>query len=529
MSDRRRGATTELKGLLFSVRRRAGFVLASVGIAATAASLWMTVPLTRHLEQSTIGSSAGNHLEIAVNLVWCGRYPYLTSIVLANRNRVDLVEVALSRFGNTGVQQFVVEGAGSIDRYCAFRGDYFVMNEISMSLIEAAVFRVAPQISFAHLGTALAWLRVIAIGVFGFLLVRLGFSGLFVVCSLTAAMYLTVLLGGNALYSQYPFILPLTLLGIGAAGLCLSYEVHLRQWSLVTAAFGIGLWAGLLGNLRTSLYPGALAVGILFLLLGVIARRRSPGRLGQTRWMAFAGVSFTIGLMLFDFAFIRPIRILPASYNSSAHVIAHPLVLGLASPPNELSKREGIEWNDATGLTLAQRIAPHVSYLSAGYERALFTYYARLWANFPREMIRIYAHKFVLTTRAVADFIGSSQTDIFWSEKNGRWLGLAAWPITKPAPWLPLPLAFGGVFVVGWILGRRGHTDHAFLCCAIGIVGLLAFVESWVILGGVILWYSSLLVYCTVFVGLLAYQWLLDVTWRAVLPRALLKFSGWLG
>jgi hypothetical protein len=233
-----------------------------------------------------------------------------------------------------------------------------------------------------------------------------------------------------------------------------------------------------------------------------------------------ACVSFAAGLALFDFTFVHPIRGVPMPYNSSAHVIAHPLVLGLAAPPNELSAREGIEWKDATGLVLAQRIKPDVTFLGEGYERALFTYYRHLWAAYPREMAAIYLRKAMVTSQAVGDFIGSNEKGQFWRyEKNGRWLGLAAWPATAVAQWIPLPLAFGAMLIVGWVRGRRGEADRAFLYATFAIFGLLAFAESSAVLGGIILWYSSILLYCTVFVGLLVYQALLDVASNAVRRR----------
>src|SRR5258708_38155157 len=101
----RESVMAHTRGLLFSVPSRTGAMLVVIALSAIGASLSLTPPLTRRLELSTIGSSAGDYLEIAANLVWCGRYPYLTSTIPGNRRQVDLLEVAVATFGQQSIRQ----------------------------------------------------------------------------------------------------------------------------------------------------------------------------------------------------------------------------------------------------------------------------------------------------------------------------------------------------------------------------------------------------------------------------------------
>jgi hypothetical protein len=103
------------------------------------------------------------------------------------------------------------------------------------------------------------------------------------------------------------------------------------------------------------------------------------------------------------------------------HPVAHALVLGLAVPENDLSRREGIAWEDSVGLTLARRIDPQVVYLREGYESALFRYYFRLWAEHPWEMLGIYVEKLRVAGRSMISKLLASA------------IGPLAWPLA----WVP--------------------------------------------------------------------------------------------
>lgn len=491
-----------------------------LALAVIAASVFLVLPVDRLLGQAVIGSSSGTYLELAVNNAWCHRYSFVAS---GTATTVDLANHDVSRVGSTSIRQLIVDGAGSVPAYCGSVDQPFVMNEMSFVLVESVLLRAFPDITFAGLGRALAWLRVVLLCVFGVCLVVAGYSLVFAGGLTLAAAYLTVLVGGNALFSQYPFFVPATAVGIAVAGAFLSLGLHRRGGAWLVMSAGLGFWTGFLGNLRTSLYPEAAVAGMLFLWFAARDRREAPSTPpNRIPWLALAFGAWLLGLLVFDATYVRPVRNLPSTVNSSAHGIAHPLVLGLAFPPNALAAREGIEWNDDIGRVLAQRVDPSVSYLGAGYESALFTYYRGLWSRYPSEMFGIYFQKLANTSRSILDHLSSTEPTIFWSAKDGYWLGLSALPLAIASYAVPIPFAFAALFASGWIGWRKRDPGRAFLVSVIGLVGLLAFAESSIILGGVVLWYSSVLLLCTVFAGGLFYQWVLEQVWRlsAALWRA---------
>jgi hypothetical protein len=110
---------------------------------------------------------------------------------------------------------------------------------------------------------------------------------------------------------------------------------------------------------------------------------------------------FAVGYASFGWMLIRPLIPDGPHTNRTYHVVAHPLVLGLALPPSDLSRREGIVWNDDAGLALARRMIPEATYLGPDYERALFRYYRSLWRKYPGEMIRIYWSKLAMAGRGM--------------------------------------------------------------------------------------------------------------------------------
>lgn len=500
----------------------------TLGIGSIAVALGLCFPVTRLLAQAELGSSAAVYLELAINRAWCGRYPVLTGLIHDPTRLVDLVDHGSTRAGTLGIRQLIVARAGSLEKYCAAPGDPFVMHEVSLVAVESALLTMLPTLTFEGLAQALAWLRLILLGVFGLCLLGSGCAVLLAAGVTLAATYLTVLTGGSALFSQYPFLIPVTACGVGIAALCLSRGWHRRDWPWIVVSGGLGVWAGFAGNLRTSLFPVVIAVSALFLWMAARDRSVSRPATGALAALALAAAAWTAGLLAFDARYIRPVRQAPSTVNSSVHGIAHPLVLGLAMPPNALSAREGIEWNDGVGLILAQRIDPAVGFLGEGYERALFAYYRGLWQREPGEMAAIYLAKFHAASNATFEALSSTAEAIFWQEKDGRWLAMGAWPIQQLNRVVPLPIVFVAIVASGWIGWRRRHAGRMFLLTAIGLAGALTFIEAFVILGSVVLWYNTVLLLCTVSAGLLGYQALLVVLWpraAAVGPRIVRQIS----
>jgi hypothetical protein len=352
------------------------------------------------------------------------------------------------------------------------------------------------------LAAGLAISRLVLIWVFGWYLMRSGYSLVAGGLMIGAAVYLTLLLGGNALYSEYPFVLPTLLTGVAASGMALSSK-RSKRWLPVVAA-ALGFWAAFLGNLRTSHYPIGIAICGLFLA--------HAARTSSRRVLAVATIACVGAIVAFQQAFIRPFGDL-----RTHHVIAHPLVLGLANPPNDLSRREGIEWDDAVGLRLAKRVEPNVTFLGPTYDSVLLHYYVGLWRCHPREMARLYWRKMFVTGDSVFEFLRSTREGpgigLFWTEKNGAFLTAAASSVELPARHLTLGVMLLMMFGIGISLERKLGLAWTWPAISLGLAGALAFLEAAIILGSVALWYSAVLIFSVVFEGLLV----LELLWIGLL------------
>jgi hypothetical protein len=506
-----------IESAFVSARRRgtaAALVLTAIVGTST---VWRLHPLVRGLDTAAIDETAGFYFEMAVNLAWCGRYPYLTSTVPQNTARINLSSLRVATVGARSVRSLVDRGTGSLAEYCRLQGGAYAIHESSIAIVESAILALSRRITVAGVAVVLRWFAIAGLLLFAFALVKLGWPILFVASVMATGTYMTVLLGSSALYSQYPLILSTALIGIALGGLCLAYGVHRRFGSFVAIAFALGVWAGFLGNLRTSQYPTAVFIASLFIAFGIADCRRTTSWSRRTVAALACGAvaALAAGVLVFDRIWIAPIRAVSNVNNYSHHVIAHPLVLGLATPPSPLAAREHIEWDDRTGLLEARKIDPQVAFLGRGYEGALFTYYRRLWVNHPGEMLDIYRQKLSVTRQHAEAFLSSRTSSPFWTQKEGRWLPIAAWPANRIASVVGVIGLFVGMFAIGCCRPRFMEIDEArgFVIAALAIAGLLGFVESAVVLSGVILWYSSVYLFALVFAGLTAYQGVLDACW----------------
>ncbi len=202
----------------------------------------------------------------------------------------------------------------------------------------------------------------------------------------------------------------------------------------------------------------------------------------QLNWRAKSSRVIVIAVVFgtsfggFQYWFID--RYLPRSVqdNASYHTVAHPLVLSLALPPSELSRREGIEWSDAAGVRIAQRIDPQTTYLGKTYDRALFRYYRGLWAAAPTEMLGLYVAKFKMTGVPIIEALR------YGPGLKGRALG-----------WLmrPLGLVQNGFLLIGMSLGiaaaaffasRPASGSFAVMLAMLTTTGALLLIESAIIM-----------------------------------------------
>jgi hypothetical protein len=466
--------------------RRGLIASATISAVCVAGAVWFSRPLLRNVSLGRIGSTSGLQFEAAANWVLCGRYGQVASTGDENRKRINMAEIRDASAYAESTIAFIQWHVGSRFAYCS-QSTSTVIAEPGMILLFAAVIAANRNAALTVLATELALARIILIWTFIWFLLRAGYSLPFAAVTAGLAVYLVILQGGNQLYAAYAFILPVVLAGIALAGVAI--QTRTTKGAAI-GFFALGVWAGFLGNLRTSHYPMALACIGAALLVARFSSRRAL--------TAFAAAA--IGVILFDRAFIAPLRAGGANTN---HTISHSLVIGLSYPPNDLARREGIQWDDAVGPVIARRLSPNVALFGRDYERVLFSYYGNLWRAHPSEMLSIYRAKLWSTGDSLFSWLGDNRGNLFWDRKDDV---ILPWVATLVRPIVGLS-TLGGlmvfVTVAGIMMLLRWGPAVGWPAIALGVTGLLGFAEASIILGSVALWYSAVLVFATLVAGVL--------------------------
>lgn len=482
----------------------------SAGVAALIVAVATMVggPLTRQANEAWIGGSIGVYFDVAVNWAYCGRYGRTTSWTDAKGATVSFAQLPDLSLYDKSVPAILQQALGQTSRFCELPSSYPPdLYEPSLMLVEAGVLRLWPEASLRDVARNMAVGRLVLLWGFAWWLVAAGYSLPFVAAAAGSAVYITLLLGGNALYSNYPFVLPVTLLLVALAERASSSR---RAAAQVMWYLALGFGAAFLGSVRTSAYPLGLALCGLALLSQVQRLRPFP-RVSRMTRLALSTVALAAGLATFQYAFIKPLA--HEKFVRHYHMIAHPIVLGLANPPNPLAEREGIAWDDRSGVVLAKRMDPTVGDDTMGerYEQALYAYLAKLWIYYPSEMLEIYRQKFAATTDDAYRFLESPQAGLFWPHKNPLWMTIFA-ATAKPAG---VRFTAGGlaliVIVSGWLLMRMVNRQAGLVVLALGSIGFLSFLEAAITLGQVVLWYTPVFVFSLVCFGLLPLEGILTL------------------
>jgi hypothetical protein len=279
------------------------------------------------------------------------------------------------------------EVAGTADAYCTSVDRAALNNENSLMLTMTWTLKLFPRLSPGGLGRVFGGLRLALVAAFVYALLLNGGS---IVFAALAMLICTDVLQDlrHFQYTVYPFLAPMLL---GLAGLCAILFRHSPASAKVVLPLSasLGVFTAFCANMRSSHLP----LYVLFFLINAgVLTRREPRRVLLPFSLATVAC-FAVGYASFSWLLIRPLIPDGPHTNRTHHVVAHPLVLGLALPPSDLSRREGIQWNDEAGLALARRMIPEATYLGPDYERALFRYYWSLWRQYPGEMIAIYWSK----------------------------------------------------------------------------------------------------------------------------------------
>jgi hypothetical protein len=463
-------------------------------IVALTITLGMATRSCAPIEEPLTAGHPSISLEIAFNWVLCRQPSHLSDVHSLGAYLRDHSESM-----TTPLQEVARLQAGSLDAYCRTATTPFLNSENSFTLVTAAVLALNRSSSLASLERTLYGVVVGMSLLFAFVLFRAG-SGLPLVAGMVVTSLLIFLDLEPVRFSQYSLILPAVLLDISWLALALSVprRFGLPRQALVVAV--AGFLAGFTVNVRTSYLPTCVLLVTTYTLLAFALKRKTSNRQEPRlpSWLAASVAAFIAGFVLFHISFIA--RLTPAvGAGHSTHPVAHPLVLGLAVPMNDLARTEGIAWNDEVGLTLAQRAIPDATYLGPLYERALFAYYRSLWRAHPREMVRVYAAKFALAGRPLLE---QSDRPLY----GGRWYSTALLPLRGLPTGLLIIALLAAVAVHSTLRCLREPSLSAFVLASISTAALLVQVESSVIMPEFSMRYQSVLLFGLIVVCLSGYE-----------------------
>src|SRR5262249_35281573 len=153
---------------------------------------------------------------------------------------------------------------------------------------------------------------------------------------------------------------------------------------------------------------------------------------------------------------------------------------------------------------LARRIDPNAAYLSPTYERALFTYYARLWRQYPREMFDIYLTKWRLSTTESARFVDSNMSVL-----ARRLFG----PMRLVTSGIAFTLMFILVAVVALYSAIRFSPGPGILAATLGVAGFWITVESAIIMPFFYLQFHNAQLFMLFAINLLLFQMVVNAAW----------------
>jgi hypothetical protein len=224
-----------------------------------------------------------------------------------------------------------------------------------------------------------------------------------------------------------------------------------------------------------------------------------------------AALAFAVGYGAYIAVFVAPLRIPDDAEVSNYvyHTFAHELVLGLAVPENDLSRREGIQWDDMVGFALARRAIPEVTYLGPRYEEALLKYYRGLWRQHPGDMVRVYVAKL----RSDGDEVFLSAARIGSAYAIPAVIGESLHKATNGFVLVLLALGVCGGSLIRHLAGRG---DRLLIFSLVALAALTSLAEGFVTYSIFVGIYASILLYFIFLVSLLLIQSAVDGLARAV-------------
>lgn len=402
------------------------------------------------------------------------------------------------------VREVAEAAAGSLDRYCETVTQPFQNNENGLLLVAAAAFAARPDASMRTLGTIWMGSTIPLLAVFVLALLASGASVAFSVLCFFVSLAMIVEIASSALYSNYMLLPAFGLALVGSLALAVQYGVERRAATLYPFLLAFGAALGFMSVLRTN-------YGLIFLVLSLLSVVFFANRFSSRRPRALATAVLAVLCILAGYrvtvrAVNDPILALGLTHNAVSHSFAHPLVLAVGEPRSDLATREGIAWDDSKALALARSVEPEATYLGPLYEKALLTYYAKLWIFHPQEMLGIYWAKWNLSVEGSFRALRHS---------GGRFARALAAPnvmARSGVVWFFFCLAaMAGL----WRWRDRLQPGAALTGFLLLFVGWMLGIEQVVLFPYTTLAYHAMLVFSVCFVGLVIYQEVVNVAFRA--------------
>ena len=407
-------------------------------------------------------------IEMAANKAFCGLDSSIDGRGLGRIIQENHV------FDDMPLRQAIEATFGPLSNYCSKPKYPFTHQENALYFAYSAALGLWPNASIIGLAELATTARVLMIGFIAFTMIVLGFGAFWAFVSAFLGMKLHLVLVSTHVLSLYSFMTFQLAALCGAVTLGYAAGSQLGWSTALRLAYGavLGLMTVAIWNMRTT--HGLIAIIALVYVAGLLLLRGREFATGASRWASVALTALSCLVIGLSMHALLLRNVINTGYNQTTHVAAHPLVLGLAFPPNPLATREDIKWDDSVGLELARRVDPNATYLGPTYERALFSYYFGLWKKFPLEMLNIYILKFGVAGTGIRPqtklYIGPLA---YWTLMPVTWLLASGWL------WLLSLIAVG---LVGAFLFVRFGAPAALAAAFFGASGVMLLSEHAIIL-----------------------------------------------
>lgn len=429
----------------------------------------------------------------AINEQFCGRFA-----VISNQYQIGYLISKNPALVDVPLREVVQQSAGSVDAYCATLTIPFGNNENALSEFMSWALLAKPSATASDVAMMLWFLSVSAVGAVGVTFFAAGASPLLGIAMVDLGVAILLQMRGELSSTVYPFVLLMPLVSVAFFTAALIERRPQRaRLAVFFALAGIAIAVGV--NIRTSQLPIHACVGLLACYFAM--------RNGRSwRHVTMAVCVLVVSAIAVNAWIVGRRQPANQSYNYSHHAVAHPLVLSLAIPPSNLSRREGIAWTDSVGAELARRQDQSATYLGPKYDEALMWYYFSLWSRHPSEMSAVYLRKFALAGEGLAGQFAPSPS--FWFAKS----------------WVYVTDGFQRAWVIGIVLlsallaYARSRQPFTAAVALMSLAGSMALLEAALIMPPFVMRYHAFLMYHFAFVSLIAVQSAL--TAFAAIPNA---------